>query len=186
MTPDPKDYFAEGCYLCRRENGEFVVDQILKPWRNTWMAELPEGATVIDSLAFFHAAHRAVIIPDGVHTIRSEAFCNCQWLLYIYIPKSVKVVEENFVTVCPSVTIFCEDAPAEGWVQESYDYVEHFDPEAFNFHRSSGSWDDGPPRDIVHHITKNFNAANRPIRTGITKEEFFRSTGYKASSWKIE
>ena len=44
-------------------------------------------------------------VPDGVHSISSYAFCNCQNLVNLYIPETVNELDYSCVYGCPSTTL---------------------------------------------------------------------------------
>lgn len=100
----------------------------------------------IESYKFYNLKElEEVVILDTVHTICENAFKNCQNLKRVFIPKSVKIIEKNAFTDCPKLEIYCEGEPEPNWVNKTeIEEVEerYISPEddAFNFHRSSGSW----------------------------------------------
>lgn len=47
----------------------------------------------------------ALVLPDNITTINSEAFARCNSLKEIYIPESVNEIAENAFDECDSLTI---------------------------------------------------------------------------------
>lgn len=185
MEIEDKDYFVRDGFLCHTENGELFADQMLN--RRIWwdsQAEFPEGTAIVGGHFCLHSFLEVIVVPDSVHTVKGAAFAGNERLKYLYLPKGLKVVGANIVFNCPNVEIYCEEAPTAGWIDEEYDVVRHFDPDSFNFHRSSGSWDGGPPRDEVTHIVNSFNRDRRPLHTFVGREEFVKLLGYRPSVWK--
>ena len=56
---------------------------------------LPAGLKTVEANAFEGLAAQAVIIPSGCTSIGSEAFANCPNLLYVQIPASVTIIDNN-------------------------------------------------------------------------------------------
>ena len=72
------------------ENG--VLTKYVGPGGNV---EIPEGVTEIATNAFRHSKVTGIKFPEGLITIGASAFCLCQDLKSIVIPKSVKVIGEE-------------------------------------------------------------------------------------------
>lgn len=66
---------------------------------------LPVQLKVIEEKAFTGIASEAVIIPEGCERINSEAFARCVNLKYVWIPKTVKYIEENAFDMTDSLII---------------------------------------------------------------------------------
>ena len=67
-----------------------------------------EGAslTAIEAEAFTGGAFTYVKLPEGVTTIGWHVFADCPKLAYIYIPASVKSIDENAFDGVEDLTIF--------------------------------------------------------------------------------
>lgn len=53
------------------------------------LSELPTGSTVIERGSFLMCEINTLTIPDGIETIQSDAFRECESLVSVYIPDSV-------------------------------------------------------------------------------------------------
>ncbi|MBR5451726.1 MAG: leucine-rich repeat protein [Clostridia bacterium] len=68
---------------------------------------IPEGITGIDESVFSKSTSQdkitAVIIPDGVVTIKQWAFSNCKALKYVVLPSSLTTVEKYAFNGCTAI-----------------------------------------------------------------------------------
>lgn len=67
---------------------------------------LPSSLTAIEDEAFSGGAFTYVVLPDGAETIGWHAFADCPKLAYIYIPASVKSIDEKAFDGVTGLTIF--------------------------------------------------------------------------------
>lgn len=145
----------------------------------TEILEVPAGAEVIGRRAFrFLDGHgvRAVILPDGLTTVKESAFEGLKKLKMVYIPRSVEIIEENAFKNCPNLKIYCEGEPSEKWVngeivRTEVDYYTSPEDDAFNFHRSSGSWTSTKIERSVKKFV-SYNPDGLPVVTNVNKERF--------------
>ena len=120
----------------------------------------------------YKGTDESVIIPDGITCIWLNAFYRNQTVKKIFIPKSVTEVKEDAFYGCSNLTIYCEGEPTADWINKYVTVVEYSysdEDDAFNFHRSSGSWSSHRTERKVH---KNWNPSRRPVVTHVTLQEF--------------
>lgn len=113
-----------------------------------------------------------VVLHAPTKSIYSDAFAYCVNLQRIYIPSSVDWIAENVFLNCPKLEIFCEGEVGEYWVDKEvthYTTVYSAEDDAFNFHRSSGSWSG---HTVEEKIRECWNPDNRPVHTNVTREQF--------------
>lgn len=113
-----------------------------------------------------------VVLPSSVFDIREKAFAHCVNLQRIYIPASVLRICENAFLGCPKLEIFCEGDVGVDWVDKEvthYATVYSDEDDAFNFHRSSGSWNS---HTVEEKRRLCWNPDNRPVHTNVTREQF--------------
>jgi hypothetical protein len=67
---------------------------------------LPASLKTIEDEAFSGGAFTYVVLPDGAEVIGWRAFADCPKLAYIYIPSSVKSIDENAFDGVEDLTIF--------------------------------------------------------------------------------
>ncbi len=67
---------------------------------------LPSSLTAIEDEAFSGGAFSYVVLPEGAASIGRRAFADCPKLAYIYIPASVKSIDENAFDGVEDLTIF--------------------------------------------------------------------------------
>lgn len=113
-------------------------------------------------------------IPDTVTLLEKEAFMGNHHIKRVYIPKSVVTIERDAFKGCECLEIFCEGEPQEGWVSgvgkdiERYSVVTPED-DAFNFHRSAGSFTSTTvEREVVRD--RNWNPDGRPVHTNVPRK----------------
>lgn len=112
------------------------------------------------------------VLPNSATVIREYAFAHCPNLKRIYIPSSVSWIAENAFLNCPKLEIFCEGNVGESWVDKEtarYTTVYSAEDDAFNFHRSSGSWNG---HTVEEKVRECWNPDNRPVHTNVTPEQF--------------
>lgn len=113
-----------------------------------------------------------VILNAPTTSIYSDAFSGCDNLQRVYIPSSVNWIAENVFADCPKLEIFCEGEVGEYWVDKEvtrYSTVYSAEDDAFNFHRSSGSWSG---HTVEEKVRECWNPDNRPVHTNVTREQF--------------
>ena len=142
--------------------------------------EVPQTVCVVGSYAFFNdETVETVIFPSTVKKIQKHAFCQCYKLKKIYIPKSVTEIEEDFIHRCgKEVEIFCEGEKQKGWIDEIEkkiidDRVITDEDNAFNFHRSSGSWSYTTVKREIK-IEHRWNPDKLKVHYNVTKDEFLK------------
>ncbi len=111
------------------------------------------------------------VIPDTVTHIGKEAFMNSYAIKRVYIPKSVVTIERDAFKGCENVEIFCEGEPQKGWVCGMGKEIERDsfvtpEDEAFNFHRSGGSFSSTTIEREVERY-QNWNPDGRPVHTHV-------------------
>lgn len=156
------------------------------------------GVEDLESFAFYKNRELVtVVLEDGVKCIRMDAFCacpnlttvvlpatlevilegafaSCVNLKRIFIPKGVRRIYENAFALCGNLEIFCEGEVGSGWTdyEEVYTTTVYSDEDdAFNFHRSSGSWN-GHTVEQKRRI--RWNPDNRPVHTNVTYEQYLK------------
>lgn len=143
--------------------------------------EIPDTVRVIAPLVF-RCDHKieTVVIPSSVEEIGISAFFSCTALKRVFIPRSVKVMEDSVFHECdPELEIFLEGEPQEGWFVGNKekkiveDRIITDEDDAFNFHRSSGSWNDTTVKKEVE-INHHWNADNAKVHCNVSKDEFLR------------
>lgn len=81
------------------ENAAFAVQTVIAddlPALSTLnMLRMPASTRMIEDEAFEGGAFQGVVIPDGCVSIGSKAFANCEQLLYVSIPVTVKEVSDD-------------------------------------------------------------------------------------------
>ncbi len=135
---------------------------------------IPYGVEVIGQHSFQNISVEVIVLPSSVKHIEKGAFQNCTQLRKIFLPSSIEIIGDEAFLGCDNVEIYCEDEPKEGWLSGEREEIEHWDniADAFNFHRSSGSFDDVHLVKRVEVIYHNFNPQNRPIHPHMTREQF--------------
>lgn len=129
-------------------------------------SEIKDSGHVNEGMRYF-------IVPDGVTSIGREAFRACIALRKIYIPRSVETIKDRAFENCPSVEIYCEDEPKEGWVYGMRKRIVRYEivtPEddAFNFHRSGGSFT-STTVEREEESFHNWNPLGRPVHTHVDR-----------------
>lgn len=137
---------------------------------------VPDGVRVVQSSAFSGLNVKNAVLPDGLEQIEGSAFKDCVNFKRIFIPASVKVIEKDTFAGCKLLHIYCESEPRKGWIDLPDEKKTYYDDmtDAFNFHRSGGSFDD---HFIVEHteiIKNSYNPDKRPVHTNVSREEFVK------------
>ncbi len=137
---------------------------------------VPDGVREITKAAFRNLCVNYVILPDGVWKIGENAFYGCERLLKIYIPESVKEIGDDVFCGCKHLEIYCEGKPQEGWLDKAEEKRVYYEDmtDAFNFHRSSGSFDDHYIVERVEIKHNNYNPERRPVHTEVSRAEFLK------------
>jgi len=138
---------------------------------------VPEGITIVGGGAFRYAHVKYVLLPEGVEKIEAGAFKECRQLKKVYLPASVKTIgDETFLNCNKKLEIYCEGAPQEGWLDGEETVRKYYEDmtDAFNFHRSGGSFDDHYVVERVEITHNNYNPDKRPVHTNVPREEFER------------
>lgn len=154
---------------------EFILDgDVLKSVKNCeGKIEIPDGVKYIFYRAFYCCEKvTEIVLPNGVAVIDEYAFSGCKALARIFIPRSVTKIYNGAFFGCPNLTVYCEAAPTEDWIdkkEEHTRYVESEEDYAFNFHRSSGSWNTHAVTETKHYC---WNPLSRPVITNISREEY--------------
>ena len=65
------------------------------------------GATIIEEEAFSGTGITHLILADGIQTIEARAFADCDSLVFLSIPASVKMIADDALSGSPNVTIEC-------------------------------------------------------------------------------
>ncbi len=145
---------------------------------NSTIAYVPKGIQIISTHAFYRQKNLEILIfPYGVKTIEHFAVCECFNLKKIYIPNTVKIIEENaFILLNKNVEIYCQGEVQEKWIDKKA--MEHIKEEvttpeddAFNFHRSSGSFTSHVieyDKEVYHC----WNPSHYPVFTHIKLQDF--------------
>lgn len=135
---------------------------------------IPEGVRKISSYAFSGIRVERVVLPEGLENIQACAFKDCGQLKSIYIPASVKVIGDDAFCGCKKLEIYCEGTPNEGWLDKEEMRKVYWDDmtEAFNFHRSAGSFDEQHIVERVEVTHNNYNPDKRPVHMNVSREQF--------------
>ncbi len=135
---------------------------------------VPNGVRVVQSSAFSGLNVKNVVLPDGLEKIEGNAFKNCVNFKKIFIPKSVKTVEKDAFAGCKLLHVYCESNPQESWIDLPDEQKMFCDDmtDAFNFHRSGGSFDDHYIVERTEIIKNSYNPEKRPVHTNVPREEF--------------
>lgn len=148
--------------------------RIENPNPNLKTLRIPAGTKTLGRECLAYSKVQNIIIPDGVETIREKAFCR-SFARNVFISKSVKNVEDCVFWLCGRITnIYCEGEPEKGWLMGEKVVTETYRDmtDAFNFHRSGGSFDDCYIVKDVETKYNHFNPENCPIHTHVSLEEF--------------
>ncbi len=135
---------------------------------------IPKGVSVISCYAFSYINVKEVVLPEGVKIIKKDAFKNCKQLRRIFIPASVMVIEDEAFLGCEKLEIYCEGEPQEDWLNQEQVKKEYWEDmtDAFNFHRSGGSFDDHYIVKRIEIIYNNYNPEKCPVHTNVSREQF--------------
>lgn len=166
-----KDFFTFS------DDGAGVTGVSEKKDREIKIMYIPDGIKTICGEAFYGLRVQTVILPDGLESIESRAFIKCVNFKRIFIPESVKEIDKDAFVGCKQVKIYCEGEPREGWIDKPDEVKTYYDDmtEAFNFHRSAGSFDDHYVVERKEIIRNTFNPENRPVYTNVSREEFMKT-----------
>ncbi|HBM97848.1 MAG TPA: hypothetical protein DD413_00340 [Ruminococcus sp.] len=158
--------------LFKLSNDQKTVEGVVRRSASYGTLYIPEGVQTIDFGAFSGLNVKNIILPKGVKKICKKAFKDCTQLKHVFLPASVTEIDDDAFLNCKHVEIYCEDEPKKGWLNGEETIKEYWDDmtDAFNFHRSGGSFDD-------HHIVKrveithnNYNPDKRPVHTNVSRE----------------
>lgn len=138
---------------------------------------IPHGVTRIEEFTFYNAGLKSVTLPDTLEFIGESAFKGTN-LQTVFIPKSVTAVARDAFKNCPNLKIYCEGAPTDGWVNTvetvvEKDYITTAEDDAFNFHRSGGSFTSHVV-ETKKQVTVNWNPDDLPVFTGVSRAEYLR------------
>lgn len=150
----------------------------LKNWRAKFkVIVVPDGVREIRGGAFSDANVQTVVLPDGLEVIGKNAFANCVNFKRIYIPSSVKEIGKDAFAGCKLLKIYCEGEPQTGWIDLPDEVKTYYDDmtEAFNFHRSAGSFDERHLVERKEIIKNTYNPEKRPVHTNVSREEFLKT-----------
>lgn len=173
-----EDYLGKGDELSlfeMRDSNKTVTDVVQNNLRYNALY-IPEGTRTVWQSAFYNVNVKTVVLPSGLETIKSNAFASCKNFKRIYIPESVKVIEKDAFAGCKQLKIYCEGEPQSGWLDKPDEKKVYYDDmtEAFNFHRSSGSFDDHYIVERTEILRNTYNPEGRPVHTNVPKEEFLK------------
>ena len=165
-----KDFFTFS------DDGAGVTGVSEKKDRDIKTLYIPDGVKTVCNEAFYGLRVHTVILPDGLESIQPRAFIKCVNFKRIFIPQSVKVIGKDAFAGCKQLKIYCEGEPREGWIDKPDEIKTYYDDmtEAFNFHRSAGSFDDRYVVERKEIIRNTFNPEERPVITNISREEFLK------------
>lgn len=164
---------SDPAYFSLSDDGAKLEEVKIGKYREVFV---PDGVREISKTAFRNLCVNYVILPDGVEKIGEKAFYGCERLLKIFIPKSVKEIGDDVFLECKHLEIYCEGKPAEGWLDKAEEKRVYYEDmtDAFNFHRSSGSFDDHYIVERVEIKHNNYNPDRRPVHTDISRAEFLK------------
>ena len=137
---------------------------------------IPDGVHTISSGAFYNANMQTVILPDKLRVIKERAFANCVNFRKIFIPSSVVTIEKDAFAGCKLLKIYCEGEPKEDWIDlpDAVNIYYENMTEAFNFHRSAGSFDELYLVEQKEIIRNTYNPEKRPVYTNVSRDEFIK------------
>lgn len=134
---------------------------------------VPDGAKEICNEAFMHCNATAFLLPEGLERIGCMAFYNCENLQMVFIPKSVKIIENDAFEHCENLEIYCEGEPGKGWIEEPPEYrTEYVTTDAdyaYDFHRGGVS-----TTRVQVRTSKHWNPKMRPVYKNYSREEFIK------------
>ncbi len=141
------------------------------------MLYIPNDVCIVAGGAFAGLNVCGIVLPDGLEEIRANAFKDCVNFRKVYIPKTVKIIEKDAFAGCGLLKIYCEGEPQEGWIDKPDEKKVYYDDmtEAFNFHRSSGSFDERHIVERTEIIRNTYNPEKRPVYTNVSREEFLKT-----------
>ena len=70
-----------------------------------WVLTLPTGLKTIEAEAFAGVHASKIIIPEGCESIGPRAFADCEGLLVVVIPATVKSIDETAFEGSPNAVI---------------------------------------------------------------------------------
>lgn len=137
---------------------------------------IPDGITRIEEHTFCGTSVNAVFLPDSVEFIGKSAFVDSGVRL-VFIPKGVKTIERDAFKNCGNLTIYCEGEPTEGWVSTvetviEREYITTAEDDAFNFHRSGGSFTSHAVEIGRKQVAVDWNPDNRPVHFNSSRADF--------------
>ena len=155
------------------DDGGIILKKLRKPRLYDKRIEIPDGVIEISAECFSYSDAVALVLPRSVKRIGKNAFENCYKLKMIYIPTTVEVIDDCAFRRCEKLEIYCEGEPTEKWLQGKPQYNDAYAAmDAFNFHRSGGSFDDDPSGFSVIEKYNHFNPEARPVHTFVPLEKF--------------
>jgi len=135
---------------------------------------IPEGVQTVDVGAFCGINVKNIVLPKGVKKICDRAFKDCTSLKLVFIPASVTEIGDDAFLNCKKVEIYCGGEPKSGWLDGEETKKEYWDDmtDAFNFHRSGGSFDERHLVKRVEVTHNNYNPDKRPVHTKFPRVKF--------------
>lgn len=135
--------------------------------------KMGNGITYVGKNAFNGcSALTKVVLSQDVKTIEPYAFAYCSLLKSIYLPNSVDSIGENAFLGCDSLDIYCEGDVKDGFTDKTettYSVSYSAEDDAFNFHRSSGSWNG---HTSVDERKLHWNPDGRPFHPFTSRKEY--------------
>lgn len=138
---------------------------------------IPKGVTRIEKYAFCGSTLKKAVLPHGIKFIGQSAFQDTM-LKTVFIPKTVEIVERDAFKNCKGLTIYCESAPTDGFVcatemQVEREYITTAEDDAFNFHRSGGSFTSHAV-ETKKQVEVSWNPDKYPVFTGVSPEQYLK------------
>ena len=100
-------------------SAEKYVEPTPDPWENLDTLTLPRDTVEIEESAFECAGMERVILPDGVKSIGSRAFAQCEKLRCVNLPDSLLTIADDAFAGCENLTVLCaRGSAAETYAQE--------------------------------------------------------------------
>lgn len=176
LAPKIPEYIEKGKdkALFKLCNENLTVSGVKKAEAHYGILYIPDGVRTVRSYAFSEISVECVVLPEGVEDIQTGAFKGCSRLKRIYIPASVKVIGNDAFCGCKELEIYCEGELREGWLDKEETRKVYWDDmtEAFNFHRSSGSFDERHILERVEVTHNNYNPEKRPVHINVSRKQF--------------
>lgn len=168
----------EVCETTAKKDSEgttlFTITGLKPEFANEKVIIIPNGATYVAYGAFRNCMAEVIVLPSGLKSIDEYAFTYCRNLKKVYVPDTVSTVKRNAFNSCPLLEIYCQGAPTDGWAKPKPNDVDVYAAmEAFNFHRSGGSFEDDPSR--FSNAEDGYNPDDRPVHVNVERSEFLKS-----------